>query len=302
MTQGKQVRIPFLLVGYKTMDEVGRRFNFIGKALSAMRPNLSKELAGLGIALRPEYYMVGALLSALIYVLLAFAFVFALLLTSPAFTMEARLRVAALVGLLILVLFYALHAFYPSILIKKISARSEKDLLFSLREIMVSVNSGVPLFDAIKNVSSGSYGQVSEDFASVVKQVEMGIPEKEALKLLAIRSESEHMKRAIWQLINSLESGGSLSTSLPGIVDELEHSLYRSIRSYSASLNFLMLVYLLVAAAIPSLGITFLVLLSAFSGIGITVSKIMLLLLFAAVGQITLIGYMSSTRPDIFGG
>ena len=302
MNPGKPIQIPFLLVGYKTMEEIGRRLMPVGKVLASIRPNLSKELEGLGLSLRPEYYMVGALISALIYVFFAFGFVFAILLTSPAFTMEARLRVAGLIGLLILVLFYAVHAFYPTILVKKYAVRSEKDLLFALREIMVSVNSGIPLFDSLKNVSSGGYGKVSEDFAMVVKEVDMGIPEKESLKLLAIRSESEHMKRAVWQIINSLESGGSLATALPGIVEGLENSLYRSIRYYSSSLNFLMLVYLLIAAAIPSLGITFLVLLSAFSGMGVTLSKILMLLLVAAIGQITLIGYMSATRPDIFGG
>lgn len=299
---GKQIRIPFLLVSLKTMEEVGRRFKPIGKFLGSIRPGLSNELKNLGVALKPEYYMVGALLSALIYVFIGFIGVFALLLTSPVFTMESRLRVAGLVGVLFLVLFYALHAFYPAILVKKYSARSEKDLLFALREIMVSVNSGIPLFDSLKNVSTGGYGKISDDFSMVVKEVEMGVPEKEALKLLAIRSDSEHMKRAIWQIINSLESGGALSTALPGIVEGLENSLYRSIRSYSSSLNFLMLVYLLIAAAIPSLGITFLVLLSAFSGMGITLGRILILLVIAAVGQIALIGYMSATRPDIFGG
>jgi len=302
MNPTKIIHVPFLLVSFKTMEEFGRRLGPVGKALSSVHPNLSKELQSLGITLKPGHYMVGALISAFIYLVLAFGLVFALLLTSPLFTMEARLRVAGLIGLLCLVIFFVLHLIYPSILVKKFASRSEKDLLFALREIMVSVNSGIPLFDSLKNVSTGGYGKVSEDFGTVVKEVEMGIPEKEALKLLAIRSESEHMKRAVWQIINSMESGGSLSTSLPSIVDDLEHSLYRSIRSYSSSLNFLMLIYLLIAAAIPSLGITFLVLLSAFSGMGITVTRILMLLLFAAIGQITLIGYMSATRPDIFGG
>jgi hypothetical protein len=103
-------------------------------------------------------------------------------------------------------------------------------------------------------------------------------------------------------MINALESGASMTTALPGIVDALESNTYRMIRSYSANLNFLMLVYMLIAAAIPSLGITFLVLLSAFSGMGVDIPKILGLIIGSAIGQIVMIGYMGSTRPQIFGG
>ncbi|MBI5133357.1 MAG: hypothetical protein HZA83_01455 [Thaumarchaeota archaeon] len=57
---------------------------------------------------------------------------------------------------------------------------------------------------------------------------------------------------------------------------------------------------MLVAAAVPSLGVTFLVILSAFSGAGIT--KATLIGLMVAVGfvQIVIIGYANVTRPEVF--
>jgi hypothetical protein len=56
------------------------------------------------------------------------------------------------------------------------------------------------------------------------------------------------------------------------------------------------------AAVVPSLGITFLVLLSAFSDFGVTIEAVMMLVAISVVIQIIMIGYMGATRPEIFGG
>jgi hypothetical protein len=45
-----------------------------------------------------------------------------------------------------------------------------------------------------------------------------------------------------------------------------------------------------------------LVLLSAFSGLGVTIETLGLLVGSSAAMQVIMIGYMSSTRPEIFGG
>lgn len=298
----KKIKIPLVLLSIKAMDEIGRRMRGLGRILRVMKPSLDSQLKALEIDLDAGSYCVGSFFSALIYGTLFFAMAFAILFTSPIIEQEMQIRFALAIGIMFFVIFYLLHMSYPSILVKKIAVREDKDLLFALREIMLGVNSGIPLFDCLKNVSMGNYGYVSKDFTDVVRSIENGASEKEALKALVLKTDSEYLRRALWQMINALESGASMSTALPGIVDALETHTYRSIRSYSANLNFLMLVYMLIAAAIPSLGITFLVLLSAFSGMGVTIEKILFLIFGAAIGQIVMIGYMGSTRPEIFGG
>jgi pilus assembly protein TadC len=302
MPRDRTIRIPFILLTLRRMDEIGRRMKGFGRVLNILRPSLGHELDSLGIRIKPENYCVGAFFSAFIYGLLAFSIALLPLVTGSQFTPVAALRVSAAIGIMFFIIFLMLHLLYPSIITKKIAIRSENDLLFALREVMLGMHSGIPLFETLKNVSLGDYGRISDDFAMVVKQIENGIPEKDALRALVLLSDSEYEKRAVWQMINALESGASMSTALPGIVDALEGHTYRKIRSYSATLNFLMLIYMLVAAAIPSLGITFLVLLSAFSGLGVTVETILMLIIGAGICQAIMIGYMSSTRPEIFGG
>lgn len=298
----KKIRIPLILLSEHSMDWLGRRMKGLGRVLNSLKPGMKKDLEVLEIDLDSGSYCIGSLFSALIYGIIFAALSLVILSFGEVFTTEMKIRIALAIGFAFLAIFFMLHIIYPSIIVKKVAVREDKDLLFALREIMLGVNSGVPLFDSLKNVSLGDYGYVSDDFALVVKQIESGMSEKEALKILVLRTQSEYLRRALWQMVNALESGASMSTALPGIVEALEKHTYRSIQAYSANLNFLMLIYMLIAAAIPSLGITFLVLLSAFSGMGVTVEKVVGLILGAAIGQIVMIGYMASTRPEIFGG
>ena len=298
----KKIKIPLLLLSLGSMDNIGRRMRGFGRILKVMKPSLDSQLKAIEVDIQADCYCVGSFFSALVYGLLFFGMAFAILYASPIVEPDMQIRFALATGVMFFVIFYLLHMSYPSILVKKVAVREDKDLLFALREIMLGVNSGIPLFDSLKNVSMGTYGYVSKDFSDVVRGIENGASEKDSLKALVLKTDSEYLRRALWQMINALESGASMTTALPGIVDALETHTYRNIRSYSASLNFLMLIYMLIAAAIPSLGITFLVLLSAFSGMGVTVEKILFLIFGAAIGQIVMIGYMGSSRPEIFGG
>ena len=190
----------------------------------------------------------------------------------------------------------------PTIILKKIAVKESRDLLFALREIMMTVKSGVPLFTAMRNVGGADYGYVSQDFRWVAQQIESGVSERDALKNLAIRTESEYLKRALWQVVNAMESGAAMGNALSGIVESAEEYIYRDIKNYTSNLNFLILIYMLVAVVVPSLGVTFLVLLSAFGSLGVSVESVLVLIVASALMQIAMIGYMSTTRPEIFGG
>lgn len=295
----KGVKIPFLLLSEKSSISVGKRFRGLGKYLMLLSPSLKSVVPKLELGFDGRTYAVASFFSSLIYGI-AFSLIVLVVLTIKGADNAPNMSIA--IGLAFFFVFLMLHLFYPKIVITKVAVAETKDLLFALREMMMDIDGGVPLFDAMKNVSGGNYGYVARDFDWVIHQIEGGVPEREALKQLAIRTESEYFKRAIWQLVNALESGAGMSSAITSIVNSLEAHLYREIKNYSANLNFMMLIYMLVAAALPSLGITMLVLLSAFSGLGVNITTLALLVGSSAVMQVVMIGYMSSTRPEIFGG
>lgn len=294
----KYKRVPFVLFSFQQMKGVGKRLEKIGRPLSLLRTTLQDDLFTLGTSIKAEWYAGGAFLSALLYGLMFGGLFYALLLLAG----RDDVLFASVLGLLLFVVAFVLHMFYPAILQRKISEQENRELLFALREIIMNIKSGMTLFQAMQQVARGSYGYVSEDFSEVVEDIEGGMFEREALKQMAIKTQSDYLKRAVWQMINAMDAGASVADVLEGIVDGLEKLLYRRIRSYSSNLNFIMLIYMLVAAAIPSLGVTFLILLSAFSGAGIDKSTVLGLMGVSFVAQLIIIGFAQSSRPALFGG
>ncbi len=295
-----QERIPVLLLSIDTSRRLGRRLKGLGDQLAKLTPQLGITLSKIGIDIRPGEYIVGSIFSSFIYGLLFFAFVMLVLTLQGEAEQPLYMALGTSAGMWLM--FFALHMAYPAIILKKVAMKESRDMLFALREVMIDVNSGVPLFWAVKNVANAGYGYVSRDFMWAVRQIESGVSERDALKHLAVRTESEYLKRALWQVVNALETGAALGSALAGIVQSVEEYIYRDIKNYSSNLNFLMLIYMFAAAVVPSLGVTFLVLLSAFSDFGVTIGTVLALVLISAVAQIVMIGYMRTTRPEIFGG
>jgi len=293
-------RMPIMLLPEKFAKQAGRRFR-LGMFVLPLFPHLKLTLQKTRMDIDPASYVSASILSSLIYG------AFFLLIAMLAFMIKPPesgdpVPVALLLGFLAFLLFFILHIYYPTIIMKKIAAKENKDLLFALREIIIDIDGGVPLFDSLKNVSRADYGYVSADFEWAVRQIESGVPEREAIKQLAIKTESEYLKRAAWQMVNALESGAKMSDALEGIAMAVENYLFRDIKDYSTSLNFLLLIYMLAGVVAPSLGITFMILLSAFSGLGVTLDNIFLLIIGSSLLQVAMIGYMASTRPELFGG
>ncbi len=294
-------RIPLLLFSFEKMQNFGKRFSRLAKLLLKLKPSLASELTGLETDAEPEDYVVASFFSALFYglVFFFFGYIISLILPSSPAT-KIPLLLGSVLGLFFFLIFFSLHIAYPGILRRKIAVRENKDLLFALRELTMNIESGITLYDSMRILSSGDYGYVSKDFEQAVKRIAAGEYEKDALKTIAIENENDYVRRAVWQIVNSLETGSKVSSSLSSIIDILEKQIYREIRDYSANLNFIMLIYMLVAAALPSLGVTFLILLSTFSGAGVSIVTISAMIIVSAVVQIAIIGYVNTARPDIF--
>ena len=279
---------------------LGRRGSRIGMLLLPLFPSLRTTLQKVRMDVEPDAFITASLASSLIYGVIFSGIAYGAIAIRAQETNP--IAVSAGVGLAMVFLFFMLHVIFPSITMKKIAVKENKDLLFALREIIIDVDGGVPLFDSLKNVSTSGYGYVSRDFEWVVREIDSGIPERTALKELAVKTESEYLKRAAWQMVNALESGSRMSDALESIALSVENYLFGEIKNYSSNLNFLLLLYMLCGIVAPSLGITFMILLSAFSGLGVSMQSIMMLVGMTTIMQVIMIGYMATTRPELFGG
>lgn len=287
------------------MERTGYRLRAIGRKLLALYPAIKYDLRSIGIETDSEYYALSAFLSALVIGIIFGAFSYFALLSRGAYTgaaaSEALRNMSIAVGAGMSAVFYVFYIFYPGILARKLVEKADQDLIFALRDLSMQVNSGVALYDAMLSVSLSNYGKISEDFNGAVRDISSGTPEVLALQRMAFESKSEYFKKAVLQLITSISAGVGVGSALTSITDMLEHNMLLAIKNYGANLNFLVLLYMLVAAALPSMGITFLIILSMFSGSGVGPELIIVFMAFSVFAQFAIIGYIKSSRPAIYG-
>jgi pilus assembly protein TadC len=108
-----------------------------------------------------------------------------------------------------------------------------------------------------------------------------------------------YFRRVIWQLTNAIRTGADLSDTLDAIVDNLANEQKVAIRKYGSQLNPLSMMYMMLAVILPSLGITFLVLLSTFSGFAVSEMIFWFILCILIVFQFSFVGLVKSRRPTI---
>ncbi len=188
---------------------------------------------------------------------------------------------------------------YPSIIAGKKGEEIDTYLVFALKELLLQVSSGVSLYHAIRNVSNQNYGAVSKEMKLVVKDVNAGISMKQALEHLALRTQSPFLDRTVWQLVNAIRSGASIQIVLRSIIDDATMDKKTRIRDFAGELNLWGLLYMTFAVAVPSIGLTMMIILSTFGGGGIGPPMFIAFVCVCFVLQIIIIGLVKSRRPVV---
>jgi flagellar protein FlaJ len=275
------------------------RFLFLGRFLSKLLFSLKYDLQKAEIQIDVERYCLASLLSATIYGVM-FLFVgaaFGTIITKELGALTITLMLVASVGSFLAMLVF--HLFYPKLAAYQLASMVDQELLFAMRTMLIQLSSGISLFESMKSIAKSNYGQVSAEFSLVVRDVNSGISETEALEKLAFRTKSEVLKKTVWQIITTIRSGGSIVNALSSQVDVLVAQQIDAIKSYSAELNLWTLVYLIIAAAMPSLGITFLVIASSIGGSGIGTEAVTLIVVLSMTIQIAMIFLVRSKVPKV---
>lgn len=288
-----------MLFPIENARKFSERYLFIGRFLSRIIFSLKYDLQKSEINIDPERYCLASLISALMYSIMfifvgmAFGAIITRELGITTIIIMIILSISAFVGMLVF------HLFYPKLASFQLAGLVDQDLLFALRTMLIQLSSGISLFETIKSISKSNYGQVSKEFSIVVRDVNSGMSETEALEKLVFRTKSEVLKKTAWQMITTLRSGGSIVSALQSQVEALVAQQMDSIKAYSAELNLWTLVYLIVAAAVPSLGITFLVIASSIGGSGIGPEAVILIALLSMIIQMSMIMLIRSKVPKV---
>jgi flagellar protein FlaJ len=190
---------------------------------------------------------------------------------------------------------------YPRIFSLRKARAVEKYLIPVLQDMMVQLNSGVPIFKILVNISESDYGEVSREFKQIVKEINSGTPQIDAIEKYGKRSASKYFQRVLWQLSNGLRAGSDISIVIREGIRTLSDEQAIQIQSYGSKLNPLIMFYMLIAVILPSLGVTFLIIISSILNIQEDVMRLIFFSIFGIVMflQFMFLGLIKSKRPSL---
>ena len=136
-------------------------------------------------------------------------------------------------------------------------------------------------------------------FKEVVDKVDLGTSIENALNDIVERAPSQAFRRILWQIINSLRTGSDISRSLTAVVDQISREQNIAVKEYGRKLNPLAMFYMMIAVILPSLGVTMLIVLSAFMQIKLTLPVLLVISFFLGIIQFMFIVMIRSSRPAV---
>jgi len=190
---------------------------------------------------------------------------------------------------------------YPKIFALNKERNMERNLISVLQDMLVQLNSGVPLFRIITNISNSDYGEVSIEFGKISKEINAGVSQIEALEKYGKLNTSKYFQRILWQISNGMRSGSDMTNVIEEAIKNLTEEQEIQIQNYGGKLNPLIMFYMLIAVIIPSLGITFLIIIASMIGLG---KEMIYILFFGIFGIVVLmqyifLGIIKSRRPSL---
>ncbi|MBU0959434.1 MAG: type II secretion system F family protein [Nanoarchaeota archaeon] len=190
---------------------------------------------------------------------------------------------------------------YPRIHVLNKKREIEKNLIPLLQDMIVQLNSGVPIFQILSNIADSDYGEASYEFKKIVKEINSGVGQIQAIEKYAKINTSAYFRRVLWQISNGLRSGSDMTMVISEGIKNLSAEQEIQIQSYGGKLNPLIMFYMLIAVILPSLGITFLIIISSLLGIEETLIKVIFAIVFVLVVfmQIMFLGLIKSKRPSL---
>jgi len=276
----------------KAAKEATDHFSKFGDMVCKAFPSLKMSLYQANIELRPREYASLIVLTSVFYFVLMTPLIFWIGLIAGRIDFFLPLFVGTVFSTFIF--FYLIQ--YPNLVAARRMRVLESDLLSALQHMLIEIKSGVPLFNSMISISV-DYGEISEEFKKMVKEINAGKSEMAALEESSRRNPSLYFRRTLWQLTNSIKAGSDIGNALEAIVHNLTQEQIIAIRKYGQELSPYTLIYMLIAIIMPTLGITFLIILSSFAGLEIPKLIFPLIIIALAVFQYFFMGVIKTKRP-----
>jgi archaeal flagellar protein FlaJ len=265
----------------------------IFKTISNYYPGLDEKLEQAGILKKPsEFVKQMCVLSTLMTFVI---FIICLGLTS---IFPFKNLTLFLIVICSIVFFFLYFMKYPDMKILKLDKELNKEIIYAGRFLVVELESGVSVYNALKTCSS-NYKVIGKYMDEIISKVDFGTTLEEALSDTIKTTPSTNFRKLLWQLLNSLKTGADVARSLNSVIEQVTKEQIIEVKEYGRKLNPLAMFYMLAAIIMPSIGIIMLIIVSAFMGINLSLAALLSMAGFIGFIQFMFYNIIKSKRPAI---
>ncbi len=268
-------------------------FNTFLQRISKANPGLKLKLKQAGMEDKPEQFIKKTLLSAFYMTTGLVVFLFLVL---------AKLNVFKGILLFIVPVTFFIMSFYmiklPDLKISRIEKDISKEIVFAGRFLIIELESGVPLYNAMINVAK-NYEVIGKYFKEITDKIDLGTSMEDALNEAVEFIPSNDFRKILWQVINSIRTGSNISKSLYSAIEQITKDQITEVNKYGKKLNPLAMFYMIIAVILPSLGITMLIIFSSFIKFQLSLTVLLVLAGFLGFVQFMFISMVKFSRPAV---
>ncbi|MBN1502529.1 type II secretion system F family protein [Candidatus Woesearchaeota archaeon] len=219
---------------------------------------LGKILRKAGIAAEQDKYIGNAELSAFIFSLLITAFCLLVFLKEG---WPLAILLLLFVFLFTVILLAILHI--PKLIINNRRIEVESDILYSTRYLILKLESGSPLLNALIDVSK-LHTNSSKFFQEIVSDIYLGTSVEDAIDNAVKYSPSKAFTKIFNEIKNSLKTGADIEKSLKATLKDMTRQHVVEIKAYGKKLSPASMFYMIIGTIAPSIGTALLVVASGF--------------------------------------
>jgi len=174
----------------------------------------------------------------------------------------------------------------------------DREITYAGRFLIIELNAGIPLFDAVKNISE-HFEYIGKYFKEIVKKVDIGMGLEDALNETMETTPSDNFRKLLFTIVNSLKTGADVAESLKNIIEQIGREKLIKLKEYGKKLNPIVMFYLIIAVIAPSLGIAIMTLLSSFLGITLSLITLLIISFFISILQLVFMSVLDNLRKGI---
>lgn len=263
------------------------------KYLASKKPLLKKKLRIAKLNTTPDEYIKKSIKTALFSGFFVAAFSFFMMSRD-----HPSIGTPLLLGFIAIFVMYGVSNGKVDVAIRKRAKLIDKEVLFVGRFLLIKLNSGKPLLNALEEVSYG-FGEATNYFKGIIKDIELGTPLETALERGTEYCPSNSLKKILFQITNALKIGVDVTNFLQAILDEISEEQLTEILAYGKKLSSLTMFYMLLAVIVPSLGMTLFIVIASMISVKVDMLTFVVIDIFLAFVQLVFITLFKSSRPTM---